>query len=82
MSSTSDHNSSLKFRTSHRHDQSSDDDDYTYPAVMTVVITRKDIAYSLVIIWALAGIIVKQTENQRIVKVISKAQESDNICTL
>lgn len=49
---------------------------------MTVVITRKDIAYSLVIIWALAGIIVKQTENQRIVKVISKAQESDNICTL
>jgi hypothetical protein len=34
---------------------------------MTVIVTRKDIAYSLVIIWALAGIIVKQVENQSIV---------------
>ena len=34
---------------------------------VTIVIKRRDIAYSLVIIWALAGIIVKQAENQSIV---------------
>ena len=34
---------------------------------LTIVIKRRDIAYSLVIIWALAGIIVKQAENQSIV---------------
>lgn len=32
-----------------------------------VVVTRKDIAYALVIIWALAGIAVKQSANQTIV---------------
>jgi len=34
---------------------------------LTIVIKRRDIAYSLVIIWALAGIIVKQAEKQSIV---------------
>ena len=32
-----------------------------------MLITRKDIAYSLVIIWALVGIAVKQSGNQTIV---------------
>ncbi len=32
-----------------------------------VIYTRKDVGYSLVIIWALGGIIVKQIENQSIV---------------
>ena len=34
---------------------------------LAVIITRRDLAYSLVIIWALIGIIVKQTLNQSIV---------------
>ena len=34
---------------------------------LLVIITRKDIAYSLVIVWALIGIAVKQSENQNIV---------------
>ncbi len=34
---------------------------------LTVIITRRDVAYSLVLIWALVGIIVKQTENQSVV---------------
>jgi hypothetical protein len=34
---------------------------------IAVVSTRKDVAFSLVIIWALGGIIVKQIENQSIV---------------
>jgi benzodiazapine receptor len=34
---------------------------------LLVIIKRRDIAYSLVIIWALVGIIVKQIENQSIV---------------
>lgn len=34
---------------------------------LAVIITRRDIAFSLVIIWALIGIIVKQIENQTIV---------------
>ncbi len=34
---------------------------------MLVLITRKDLAYSLVIIWALVGIGVKQSGNQTIV---------------
>lgn len=34
---------------------------------LLVVATRKDIAYGLVIIWALAGIAVKQSGNQNIV---------------
>jgi len=34
---------------------------------VTVILTRKDLGYSLVIIWALAGIIVKQIEIQNIV---------------
>ncbi len=34
---------------------------------LAVVITRKDVAFSLVIVWALIGIIVKQNENQTIV---------------
>jgi len=32
-----------------------------------VVLTRKDIAYELVVIWALLGIAVKQSANQNIV---------------
>jgi hypothetical protein len=32
-----------------------------------VVLTRKDIAYGLVVIWALLGIAVKQSANQNIV---------------
>jgi hypothetical protein len=32
-----------------------------------VIITRKDIAYSLVLVWALVGIFVKQSDNQSIV---------------
>lgn len=34
---------------------------------LAVVITRRDIAYSLVIVWAFTGIIVKQSENQILV---------------
>ncbi|MDH5437991.1 MAG: tryptophan-rich sensory protein, partial [Candidatus Bathyarchaeota archaeon] len=34
---------------------------------LTVIATRKDAAYGLVIVWALAGIMVKQIENQTIV---------------
>jgi hypothetical protein len=34
---------------------------------LLVVATRKDIAYGLVIIWALIGIAVKQSGNQTIV---------------
>ncbi len=34
---------------------------------IAVISTRKDIAFSLVIIWALGGIIAKQIENQSIV---------------
>jgi hypothetical protein len=34
---------------------------------LTIVIKRRDIGYSLVIIWALAGIIVKQADKQSIV---------------
>ncbi len=34
---------------------------------LSVIITRKDIAFSLVIVWALIGIIIKQIENQSIV---------------
>ncbi|MEM2873797.1 MAG: TspO/MBR family protein [Nitrososphaerales archaeon] len=34
---------------------------------LSVIITRKDIAFSLVIVWALIGIIIKQIENQNIV---------------
>jgi hypothetical protein len=34
---------------------------------LLVLATRKDIAYSLVIIWALVGIAVKQSGNQNIV---------------
>jgi hypothetical protein len=34
---------------------------------ISVVLTRKDIAYGLVVIWALLGIIVKQSLNQNIV---------------
>lgn len=34
---------------------------------LTVIITRRDVAYSLVLIWALVGIIAKQTENQGVV---------------
>lgn len=33
---------------------------------LAVIVTRKDIAYSLVVIWALVGIVVKQSENQSI----------------
>jgi membrane protease YdiL (CAAX protease family) len=32
-----------------------------------VIVTRRDIAYSLVIIWALVGIVVKQNDQQSIV---------------
>jgi hypothetical protein len=32
-----------------------------------VVLTRKDVAYGLVVIWALLGIAVKQSTNQNIV---------------
>lgn len=38
---------------------------------LAVIFTRKDIAYSLVIIWALVGIVVKQIENQTIVMTAS-----------
>lgn len=34
---------------------------------LTVIITRRDIVYSLVIAWALMGIIVKQIDIQNIV---------------
>lgn len=34
---------------------------------IAVISTKKDVAFSLVIIWALGGIIVKQIENQSIV---------------
>jgi len=34
---------------------------------LMVIVTRKDVAYSLVIMWALAGIMSKQIENQNIV---------------
>jgi benzodiazapine receptor len=36
---------------------------------MLVIATRKDVAYGLVIIWALVGIAVKQSENQNIVMI-------------
>jgi len=32
-----------------------------------VIVTRRDIAYSLVLVWALVGIVVKQSDNQSIV---------------
>jgi cell division protein FtsW (lipid II flippase) len=32
-----------------------------------VIVTRKDVAYSLVLVWALVGIVVKQSANQSIV---------------
>ncbi|MEM3601482.1 MAG: hypothetical protein QXN87_02280 [Candidatus Bathyarchaeia archaeon] len=35
-----------------------------------VIITRKDVAYGLVVIWAFAGIAVKQSINQTIVTII------------
>jgi len=34
---------------------------------LAVIVTRRDVAYSLVIVWALVGIIIKQIENQGIV---------------
>lgn len=34
---------------------------------MAVIATRKDAAYSLVLVWALVGIMVKQSENQTVV---------------
>jgi hypothetical protein len=34
---------------------------------LLVIVTRKDVAYGLVIIWALVGIAVNQSENQNIV---------------
>ena len=34
---------------------------------LLVIVTRRDVAYGLVIIWALVGIAVKQSENQNIV---------------
>jgi hypothetical protein len=34
---------------------------------LLVIATRRDIAYSLVIVWALIGIAVKQSTNQNIV---------------
>jgi benzodiazapine receptor len=34
---------------------------------LTMIVTRKDVAYGLVIAWALGGIMVKQIENQTIV---------------
>jgi len=34
---------------------------------LIAIVTRKDVAYSLVIVWALAGIISKQIESQNIV---------------
>lgn len=36
---------------------------------LTVIVTRRDVAYSLVIVWALVGIAVKQIENQSIVMI-------------
>jgi len=36
---------------------------------LIVIATRKDVAYGLVIIWALVGIAVKQSENQNIVMI-------------
>jgi hypothetical protein len=33
---------------------------------MLVTITRRDVAYNLVIIWALVGIAVKQSSNQNV----------------
>lgn len=33
---------------------------------LLVMLTRKDVAYTLVIIWALTGIAVKQSANQNI----------------
>jgi hypothetical protein len=33
---------------------------------LAVIVTRRDVAYGLVIIWALAGIMVKQSANQSI----------------
>lgn len=36
---------------------------------LLVIATRKDVAYGLVIIWALVGIAVKQSENQNIVMI-------------
>jgi hypothetical protein len=34
---------------------------------LAVIVTRKDVAYALVIVWALTGIAVNQTANQNIV---------------
>jgi hypothetical protein len=34
---------------------------------LLVIVTRKDIAYSLVIVWALIGVAVKQSGNQTVV---------------
>jgi hypothetical protein len=34
---------------------------------LLVIVTRKDVAYGLVIIWALVGIAMKQSENRNIV---------------
>jgi hypothetical protein len=36
---------------------------------LLVTMTRKDLAYGLVIIWALVGIVMKQSENQNIVMI-------------
>jgi benzodiazapine receptor len=36
---------------------------------MLVTVTRKDVAYGLVVMWALVGIAVKQSENQNIVMI-------------
>jgi hypothetical protein len=36
---------------------------------LTVIVTRRDIAYSLVIVWALAGIAVNQTNRQHVLTV-------------
>ena len=36
---------------------------------LLVIVTRRDVAYGLVIIWALVGIAVKQSENQNIVMI-------------
>jgi len=41
----------------------------TLAITLSVVFTRRDIAYSLVIIWALVGIAVKQSGNQTIVTI-------------
>jgi len=40
---------------------------------LAVIVTRRDIAYSLVIVWALAGIAVKQNASQNIVTTVEIA---------